>query len=104
MATALAVVGCRRREDVESVETDLYRANAIDSDDTSVVRIHTTRGLRVTCALSMCSPVQHKPQVLIQGTLGRATFAYTADRVDDRDRESEPYGGSQAAWICSRTC
>ena len=90
VATALAVVGCRRREDVESVETDLYRANAIDSDDTSVVRIHTTRGLPVTCALSMCSPIQREPQVQIQGTLGRATFAYTADRLDveteDRSR------------------
>jgi predicted dehydrogenase len=82
VATALAVVGCRRREDVESVETGLYRANAIDSDDTSVVRISTTRGLRVTCALSLCSPVEREPQVHIQGTLGRATFAYTADRVE----------------------
>jgi predicted dehydrogenase len=82
VATALAVVGCRRREDVESVETDLYRANAIESDDTSVVRIRTTRGLQVTCALSLCSPVQHEPQVQIQGTLGRATFAYTADQLE----------------------
>ncbi len=81
VATALAVANCRRREDVESVETGLYRANAIDSDDTSVVRIRTSQGLRVTCALSLCSPVEHKPQVVIQGTLGRATFAYTADRV-----------------------
>jgi predicted dehydrogenase len=90
VATALAVVGCRKKEDVESVETGLYRANAIDSDDTSVVRIRTTRGLRVTCALSLCSPVEREPQVHIQGTLGRATFAYTADRVEieteDRSR------------------
>jgi predicted dehydrogenase len=90
VATALAVVGCRRREDVESVETDLYRANAIESDDTSVVRIRTTRGLQVTCALSLCSPVDREPQVQIQGTLGRATFAYTADRLevetDDQSR------------------
>jgi predicted dehydrogenase len=82
VATALAVVGCRRREDVESVETDLYRANAIESDDTSVVRIRTTRGLQVTCALSLCSPIDREPQVQIQGTLGRATFAYTADRLE----------------------
>jgi predicted dehydrogenase len=41
VVTALAIVGCRRLDDVESVETDLYRANAIDSDDTSVVRIRT---------------------------------------------------------------
>jgi predicted dehydrogenase len=90
VATALAVAGCRRSEDVESVETDLYRANAIDSDDTSVVRIRTTRGLQVTCALSLCSPVEHEPYVQLQGTLGRATFAYTADRLEieteDRNR------------------
>src|SRR5207342_353909 len=41
VATALAIAGCRRLDDVEAVETDLYRANAIDSDDTSVVRIRT---------------------------------------------------------------
>jgi len=80
--TALAVIGCRRLEDVDSIETDLYRANAIDSDDTSVVRIRTTRRLHVTCALTLCAPVQREPYVQIQGTLGRATFAYTADRVE----------------------
>src|SRR4029453_5759487 len=31
VVTALAIVGCRRLDDVESVETDLYRANAIDN-------------------------------------------------------------------------
>ena len=45
VVTALAIVGCRRLDDVESVETDLYRANAIDSDDTSVVRIRTDPGI-----------------------------------------------------------
>src|SRR5829696_8427612 len=81
-ATALAVIGCRQLEDVDSVETDLYRANAIDSDDTSVVRIRTTRRLQVTCALTLCAPVRREPYVQIQGTLGRATFGYTADRVE----------------------
>ena len=94
VATALAVVGCRRSEDVESVETDLYRANAIDSDDTSVVRIRTTRGLQVTCALTLCAPVHREPAVHIEGTLGRATFGYTADRVEveteDQNRTEIP--------------
>ena len=45
VATALAIADCRTLEDVEAVDTDLYRANAIDSDDTSVVRIRTTQGL-----------------------------------------------------------
>jgi predicted dehydrogenase len=82
VVTALAVVGCRRLDDVESVDTELYRANPIDADDTSVVRIRTTRGLQVTCALTLCSAVQREPEVHIEGSLGRATFAYTADRVE----------------------
>ena len=82
VVTALAIVGCRRLDEVESVETDLYRANAIDSDDTSVVRIRTARGLDVTCALTLSAPVEHEPYVHIQGTLGRASFSYTADRVE----------------------
>jgi predicted dehydrogenase len=87
VVTALAIVGCRQLDDVESVETDLYRANAIDSDDTSVVRIHTSQGLRVTCALSLCAPVEREPLIRIQGTLGRATFSYTADRVEVETEE-----------------
>jgi predicted dehydrogenase len=82
VVTALAVVGCRRLDDVESVETDLYRANAIDSDDTSVIRIRTAEGLQVTCALTLCAPVERKPLVRIQGTLGQAIFSYTADEVE----------------------
>ena len=82
VATALAVAGCRKLEDVEAVETDLYRANAIDCDDTSVVRIRTSQGIEVTCALSLCAPVQREPEVHIEGANGRATFAYTADRIE----------------------
>lgn len=82
VVTALAVAGCRTSEDVESVETDLYRANAIDSDDTSVIRIRTVDGRQVTCALSLCASEQREPLVHLQGTHGRATFGYTADRVE----------------------
>ena len=82
VVTALAVAGCRTIEDVDTVETDLYRANAIDCDDTSVVRIRTTRGLEITCALTLSAPVQREPQVHVEGEHGRARFAYTADRVD----------------------
>jgi predicted dehydrogenase len=90
VVTALAIAGCRRLDEVESVETDLYRANAIDSDDTSVVRIRTARGFQVTCALTLSAPVEREPYVHIQGTLGRARFSYTTDRVEveteDRSR------------------
>ena len=82
VATALAVAGCRRLDDVASVETDLYRANAIDGDDTSVVRITTAGGRVVTCALSLCAPEQREPVVHVYGTRGHATFDYKADRIE----------------------
>jgi hypothetical protein len=82
VVTALAIAGCRQLDDVETVETELYRANAIDSDDTSVVRIRTARGLQATCALTLCAPVERKPLIHIQGKRGRATFSYTEDRVE----------------------
>ena len=44
VATALRVDGSTRVEDVLSVETDLFRANDISSDDTSTVRVTTRRG------------------------------------------------------------
>jgi predicted dehydrogenase len=82
VVTALAIAGCRQLDDVDAVETDLYRANAIDSDDTSVVRIRTSQGLEVICALSLCAPVEREPLIYVEGERGRGTFAYTADRVD----------------------
>jgi predicted dehydrogenase len=80
--TALAIVGCRTLEDVDTVETDLYRANAIESDDTSVVRIRTTSGLDVTCALTLCAPEQREPEIRIEGARGRVRFGYTADWIE----------------------
>ena len=86
VATALAVAGCRTLEDVEAVETDLYRANAIDCDDTSVVRVRTAQGLDVTCALTLSAPVQRDPEVHIEGAGGRVRFSYTKDPVEvDQD-------------------
>lgn len=82
VATALAVAGCRTLTDVESVETDLYRANAIDCDDTSVVRVRTARGLEVTCALTLAAPVQRDPEVHVEAAGGRVRFRYTHDRIE----------------------
>jgi predicted dehydrogenase len=82
VVTALAVVGCRTLEDVEAVETDLYRASAIDCDDTSVVRVRTTSGLDVTCALTLAAPAQREPEVHIEGANGSVRLSYTSDRIE----------------------
>ena len=63
VVTALAAVGCRTLEDVEAVETDPYRANAIDCDDTSVVRVRTAGGLDVIAP----SPCPHRSSARPRG-------------------------------------
>lgn len=88
VATGLRLAGARTVSDVASVETDLYRANDTESDDTSVVRVRTSRGDGfsgapvVTCALTLCAPAQSAPTVTIYGTSGQVTLSYTEDRVD----------------------
>jgi predicted dehydrogenase len=81
VATALRIAGARTIDDVTSVETDLYRANDIESDDTSVIRIRTAAGLPVTCALTICATESVEPYVTLQGSRGQAVFHYTEDRL-----------------------
>ncbi|MEV7662939.1 DUF6807 family protein [Paenarthrobacter sp. NPDC089316] len=81
IATALRIAGAREAQDLASVETDLYRANDIEADDTSVIRLRTNSGLRITCALTLCSAESVEPYVTLQGTEGTAVFHYTEDRV-----------------------
>jgi predicted dehydrogenase len=81
VATALRIAGARTTEDVVSVETDLYRANDIESDDTSVIRIRTAAGLPITCALTLCAAASVEPYVTVHGSGGDAVFHYTEDRL-----------------------
>lgn len=79
-ATALALLGTTGAEDVRGVETELWRANAIEADDTSCVRVTTSRG-RVTVAATLCAEHPDEPYVLVHGDSGRITFWYKQDRV-----------------------
>ncbi|MFD5450439.1 Gfo/Idh/MocA family protein [Streptomyces sp. NPDC127100] len=81
VATALALGGTDRAEDVAGIETELGHANDIEADDTSCVRITTTRGHRVTVAATLCAERADEPYVLVHGTSGRITFWYKQDRV-----------------------
>lgn len=81
IATALRIAGARTGDDLASVETDLYRANDIESDDTSVIRVRTTSGIPITCALTLCATESAEPYVTLQGSEGTAVFHYTEDRV-----------------------
>jgi len=81
IATALRIAGARTVDDLASVETDLYRANDIESDDTSVIRVRTASGLPITCALTLCATESVEPYVTLQGSEGTAVFHYTEDRL-----------------------
>ncbi|MFE4197192.1 DUF6807 family protein [Paenarthrobacter sp. NPDC056912] len=81
IATALRIAGARKAEDLISVETDLYRANDIEADDTSVIRLRTVSGLPITCALTLCATESVEPYVTLHGTEGTAVFHYTQDLV-----------------------
>ncbi len=81
VATALWMAGAHTVADVESVETDLYRAHGTQSDDTSIIRVRTTGGATLLCGLTLCAPVQERPSVTVHGTQGEITFFYTGDEV-----------------------
>jgi predicted dehydrogenase len=81
VATALAVDGSTRADDVTRVETELFRANAIEADDTSFVGITTARGKRIGVAATLCAERPDEPYVLVHGAKGRITFWYKQDRV-----------------------
>ena len=104
VATALAVVGCRTAGGRRVVETDLYRANAIDCDDTSVVRVRTAQGLEVTCALSLCAPVQRDPEVHIEGAHGRAAVRATPTTGSRSSRTARRGPRSPGVRTWWRTC
>ncbi len=96
VVTALALDGATRAEDVTGIETELWHANDIESDDTSCVRVTTAAGRRVTVAATLCAERPDDPYVLVHGTRGRITHWYKQDRVllqraDHGPQESE-YG------------
>ncbi|WP_406479237.1 Gfo/Idh/MocA family protein [Streptomyces sp. NBC_01615] len=80
VATALALDGSSRAEDITGIETELLRANDIESDDTSCVRVVTAKG-RITVAATLCAERPDEPYVLVHGAQGRITFWYKQDRV-----------------------
>ena len=92
VATALALAGATRAEDVTGIETELLRANDIESDDTSCVRVTTADGRPVTVAATLCAEDPGEPYVVVHGTSGRITFWYKQDRVLRPARRTRPRG------------
>jgi predicted dehydrogenase len=81
VATALHLAGATTVADVAAIELNQYRANLIEVDDTSAVRITTARGLPVSLGLTLCASVDAAPRVVVQGRTGQAVLDYHADTV-----------------------
>jgi predicted dehydrogenase len=82
VAAALLIDGSGRADQVESVETELYHANPIEADDTSTVRIRTTRGTTILAAFTLCAAENSLPEVTVHGSAGRAVLRYTTDELE----------------------
>lgn len=80
LQTALRLAGAGA-ERVRRIELDQYRANRIEADDTSVVRIETRDGLPIVCALTLCARERSEPYVTVHGVGGSIRFYYTLDVV-----------------------
>jgi predicted dehydrogenase len=81
VAGALWLDGSTGPDAVDSVELELFRANPIECDDTSVARIRTTRGTVLTIAATLCAPGTEEPFLLVQGDGGTITYWYGRHRV-----------------------
>ncbi|WP_406050559.1 Gfo/Idh/MocA family protein [Kribbella sp. NBC_00889] len=84
-AAALLLDGSTGVDDVRSVETELFHANPIESDDTSTVRIVTGRGTTILIAVTLCASEHLEPRVIVHGSAGRAELRYTTDTLEITD-------------------
>ncbi|MFG1698531.1 DUF6807 family protein [Nonomuraea sp. NPDC049309] len=97
IATALALVD----SPIAGIETELYHAHPIESDDTSCVRIRLEDGLVITIAVTLCAPEsqpRHEPYLVVHGERGKATLTYTTDRL-----VVEPAEGGVVTTVHGRT-
>lgn len=85
VATSLRIAGARRREDVQRIDLELYRANEIEADDTSAVRITLRDGRRITAALTLAGAEQQQPLIEVRTPVGDVLFSYTDDLLTHPD-------------------
>ncbi|MBV9921420.1 MAG: Gfo/Idh/MocA family oxidoreductase [Pseudonocardia sp.] len=87
-ATALALDGDSGEAELQNVRVELFRANPIEADDTSALRLVTARGTTITVAVTLCGDQVVEPYLVVHGTRGRITLHYRTGRVRlERDGE-----------------
>jgi predicted dehydrogenase len=98
VAAALAVAEAEQLGAVTEIDVELYRANPIEADDTSCVRLRLPDGTALTIAVTLCAPGRNEPYLVVHGETGQATLDYTLDQVTLR-----PDGGAPATTTHPRT-
>jgi predicted dehydrogenase len=92
-ATALALDGDTGADGLREVGVELFRANPIEADDTSCLRLVTARGTTITVAVTLCATRPVEPYLVVHGTRGRIVLHYRTGRVrlvaGGRDRTTE---------------
>jgi predicted dehydrogenase len=81
VAAALRIDGSDRLGDLAEVETELFRANPIEADDTSCVRIRTRTGTTIVVGVTLCAAAEREPYVVVHGEGGRAVYRYLTHRL-----------------------
>ncbi|MGX7826604.1 Gfo/Idh/MocA family protein [Actinokineospora sp. 24-640] len=76
VATALAIDGSTARGQIHDIAVELLRANDIEADDTSALRVRTARGTVITVAVTLCAEQVRSPHVIVHGTAGTITLHY----------------------------
>ncbi|SNS26066.1 Predicted dehydrogenase [Geodermatophilus saharensis] len=90
IATALALDGGAGEQGVDDVRVELFRANPIEADDTSSLRLVTARGTTVTVAVTLAADEVVEPHLVVHGTRGRVVLSYRSGQVRlERDGRSE---------------
>lgn len=80
-ATALALDGEAGEDGLQELRVELFRANPIEADDTSCLRLVTARGTTITVAVTLCAERATEPYVIMHGTRGRIVLEYRTGRV-----------------------
>ncbi|PBC55866.1 Gfo/Idh/MocA family protein [Rhodococcus sp. ACPA1] len=80
-ATALALDGATGEEGLREIQVELFRANPIEADDTSCLRLVTRRGTTITVAVTLCAERAAEPYLIVHGTRGRIVLHYETGRV-----------------------
>jgi predicted dehydrogenase len=81
VAAALVLDGSTGRTPPSEIELELHRANEIEADDTSCLRLRTERGTAVVVAATLCAERTRDPVISVHGTRGRIDLRYKQGRV-----------------------